>query len=817
MSKSNRATASATADEIVDEPYLYISPLEETGDDYPDLRCLVSNIQGKNEDQPRRSLPVFGDFGSCDEREEFTLTPKVLTNHLLNPSIKVKISPMLLITGGLPNSSKTTALRCLVRNVDVPVTGLKEGDAIGFCEIFAARNLISNSILLAPPDRNKGYPSVLYAGVESMIRSSGKKLRDLNIHIFPAKEFSLFQDPGLNRHLEEVMTDLSNHDQQKKIRLSKWDQTLTCGLALINVWDLGLNKIPTYLLSHLAGHLYNSHVWLFLDLLRDAEHLYEVPEIPPNHPDVLRNDKDLIMKWRSRIRYFLSFARLASKKNDTRYKKFCSIIATLRRPTETENKKSRLTEVVHAVSKQLKINELIDIENIYEFQTFDEMRGLESLKTLLNSWITDELKQAQDVPLSYIFLRGMLLGNKKLYIKRSVLQKISEELSMCPDMFQEFCRLFTSFGSIIDVSLIDSKSEWIISQPIQFLNMLDKLFYYNGDDELVTKYGLVTAVTSEQIFGTYSPVFMSFLESFNMAIKLSNKEVDLTLEGSSPIYYIPNVCTNLPDLQCTPVSLHLVQEMNTSLPHFRILFILKFLEYQPHIQIHHAAMESTHINVTTFTSHSNLLFELVYLGDITEFRFPSIHHSHEDMTKICGCVIQACHDVMSKQSSIKYNFAIMCSGDEGSNPCKVQTYRHSLPFISSCKKCSSGLSDKDNAKIAMFNAEIKKNRVPDEQMLNGESFTLEDAANIAERLSHLSPEVAKVVYKEFKSTDDDFEEETGWKLFMRMILDWEKNNKDSKREFVLKLSSIAENLKSDADSLIDLSSNHLRGSYLSRK
>ena len=635
----------------------------------------------------------------------------MLKYHLLNPLIKVKISPMLLISGGLPDSSKTTALRRLISSVDKSVTGLKEGDGIGFCEIFAARNLFTNSILSAPEKRNKGYPSVLYAGVESMIRSIGQKLV-----VPPATtsgNYSIFDDNGLNRHFKEVIKDLYDDNWQKKTRApeqAEWDQTHTCGLALINVWDLGLNKIPTYLLSRLAGHLYNSHVWLFLDLLRDVDHLYEVPEIPPNNPDISRNDKNLIMKWRSRIRYLLYFAQLASKKDSKRHKKFCNIIATLRESATTKEKINRLKEVVHAVSKQLKVNELIDIENVHKFQTFDEMTGLNSLKRLLISWITDELKQANDVPISYIFLRGMLRGNKdKLYIRRSELRQISEELKMTPDMFQEFCRLFMSFGSIIDVSSIDANSEWVILQSVEFLNRLDKLFYYDGDDELVTKYGLVTAVTSEQIFGTSSSVFMSFLESFHMAIKFSNKQVDLTLEGSSPIYYVPNVCTNVPHLQCTPVSLHLVQEMNTTLSHFRILFISKFLEYQPQIQIHHASQELTHINVTTFTSHSDLLFELVYLGDITEFRFPSVQHSHEDMTKICGYVVKACHDVMSKQSSIKYNFAIMCSSDEGSNPCKVQTHRHSLPFINgSCEKCSSVLSDKDNEKIEMFNAEIRK-------------------------------------------------------------------------------------------------------------
>lgn len=47
---------------------------------------------------------------------------------------------------------------------------------------------------------------------------------------------------------------------------------------------------------------------------------------------------------------------------------------------------------------------------------------------------------------------------------------------------------------------------------------------------------------------------------------------------------------------------------------------------------------------------------------------------------------------------------------------------------------------------------------------------------------------------------------------MRMILDWEyQQKKDSKKEFALKLQSVAEDMKSESDALQDLSRNHLRG------
>ena len=61
--------------------------------------------------------------------------------------------------------------------------------------------------------------------------------------------------------------------------------------------------------------------------------------------------------------------------------------------------------------------------------------------------------------------------------------------------------LFTSFGNIIDVSLIDNKSDTIILKPVDFLQVLDRLFNISDDvDPFVTKYGIVTEPTANNIF-----------------------------------------------------------------------------------------------------------------------------------------------------------------------------------------------------------------------------------------------------------------------------------------------------------------------------
>ena len=629
----------------------------------------------------------------CIGDEPFVLTPTWFKDQLiLNSNMTVRIAPMLLINGGLPNSSKTTALKKLLEKIKLPSSLLKKEDGIAFCKILAARNLLENEIVYVPEVRDKGYPTIMYAGVENMIRIIGKRLKD--VAVFPSDNFSGFSNQSLNKHFMLVMNDLHKANQAKHCEFIEWDKSHTCGLVPINIWDIGLNKIPTYVLSHLAGHLYNSHVWLFLDLLRDADHLYEVPDIPDNQYDESRNDKELIMRWRSRIRYLLRFAKLASMKNGRR-QNLCHIVTSYTGSEEIEGLENKLKEAVDTVSKQLELQELIDTEDIKAFHH----QKIEPLYQLFEKIIRAGLDNTENVPLSFVFLRGMFY-DKDLYIKKDELREISKELNIDGEIFEDFCRLFTSFGSIIDVSLIDPTSNLIILKPVQFLNEFDKLFYYSPGGTIVTSHGLVSKAISEEIFGNDAHVFMSFLKSLRIATEISPKQVNIPTEECS--YYVPNVCSSPALLQCNSTALHLVHDMNISLSHFKVSFTTEFLSSYPEAQLN--VTMTPHINITRFCSSSIIpLFELVYLGDIIEFRFPP---NLEDLSDICERIIIICHAIMD-QSDILYDFAIMCSND-ASQVCKLQTRRHSLPLgEEDCKECSC---PHDSASVKIFNNVLKKVR-----------------------------------------------------------------------------------------------------------
>lgn len=178
----------------------------------------------------------------------------------------MKIAPTLLIVSGLPDSHKTTAVRKMLENIHSKSfeEKLKE-HSVGFHEILAARNPIKHGkrITFATEEVNKGYPSVVYSGVEHALRSTGHVLSD----VLYCLKFSEFSDFQLNEHFRAILKDVHQHNLIKKSTLSsEWDECHPNGLALVNIWDIGFSKIAAYVIPCLSGLLYNSHVWMFLNL-----------------------------------------------------------------------------------------------------------------------------------------------------------------------------------------------------------------------------------------------------------------------------------------------------------------------------------------------------------------------------------------------------------------------------------------------------------------------------------------------------------------------------------------------------------------------
>ena len=124
---------------------------------------------------------------------------------------------------------------------------------------------------------------------------------------------SSFEDHELEGHLQYIFSYICQYEHTPKgTKVTSEEQEYAAqlkellpeGIALINIWDIAINKTVHYFLTSLCGLLYNSHMWLFMDMDQDLENLDKPPEIlkettriavTTNHRG--NEEQSVLMKW----------------------------------------------------------------------------------------------------------------------------------------------------------------------------------------------------------------------------------------------------------------------------------------------------------------------------------------------------------------------------------------------------------------------------------------------------------------------------------------------------------------------------------------
>ena len=423
------------------------------------------------------------------------------------------------------------------------------------------------------------------------------------------------------------------------------------------------------------------------DLFRDLPHLYDPPEIPSEGPD-----KASILKWRPRLYHLFRLAQLGLSNGYDRFN-VCKLVACHDGSVgngEIKHMKDQFIKEAIVVATQMNVESLVDMQDVIPF-VVDGKEDL--LKKTFDDIVNMELDKPISLPLSYIFLRSLFYQREGLlYIKRDVLQSKASKLEIFGDDFDHFCKVFTSLGSIIDISLINKESNIVILQPVPYFHELDKLFYLHSEiDPLVTKYGLVTKSRAVNIFGDNEKAFdmMSSLVHFGIALEIDPSQIIGNvppLNDHEHVYYIPDASTESALIDHEVNALCLLRDVNRPMIHSKVAFTKLFLKMYDKAMLY--IPEYPHINVTSIRAHSDntedgVIFKLVYLGDAIEFRFPP-QQLYEDVVEQ---VITVCHKMM-KMTTFKYNFAVMCSNEvDQSAVYKLQQRYHHLPNNELCQMC----------------------------------------------------------------------------------------------------------------------------------
>ena len=514
------------------------------------------------------------------------------------------------------------------------------------------------------------YSPVTESAIKHYLLLKGQNIRNIDL---PNSNTAIFYDKELDTHFKNTIDDFYMNNK-KQTDNSLWSQALPSGISMIKMWEIGLSKAASYILPLLSGHLYNSYVWMVFDTINDLPSLHEPSKVKE------KGTRELL----SCLHNLLCSAKLAAQESNKRTS-VCKLIRYTNSSKMLKEQEKELKDFqtnATFVATQMKVDDLVDTDEI--IQLHSDMKNLKQLKKAFDNIVRRGLDQSIDIPLSYIFLRSLYYKKPVLFITKKAFEDKAAKLGMDNSAFNEFCQLFTSFGSIIDVSLIDEESDIIILKPVDFLQVLDRLFHLSDDvDPLVTKYGIVTEITANNIFDNSTNVMMKTLVSFGIATEIPIIQINGIF--SPPIgfvYYVPNASNVSSDFECQPSALHLLQDLNRPMTHSKVAFTSKYLELFPSTMLE--LPDDPKSNIITFNTVSSNNIKVIFEF---EFRFPP-SCKHEEVEDVCRNIITVCRDIIPIET--KYNFAVMCSADPDSTLAyKLKCKHHLLPNSKLCQTCQS--------------------------------------------------------------------------------------------------------------------------------
>ena len=648
----------------------------------------------------------------------YPIDPKYLKELIFNQSNTTKIRPVLLCFEGHPDSGKTRAVSHLLDNyIDSspfqPMTKKNErleAEGITYFEIVAAGFYPLKKLTITEVTKE----SSCAFGILSAFRKELLQNHKVPLFNYDSKgPLSSFEDHELEGHLQYIFSYICQYEHTPKGTTvtpkeqeyaAQLKELLPEGIALINIWDIAINKTVHYFLTSLCGLLYNSYMWLFMNMDQDLENLDKPPEIlnETTRVAVTTNRSDngehsFLMKWRPRLHYLLRSSRMSKSIHGPR-EGVCTIFAK-HSGTYNENLKLKVSELeikIKQTAKHIGVSSLIEPKiEIIDFECSDlddnSLRLYQKFQQVICK------THYKDVPLSWIFLRSLFYRSQKKFIAKSELRKKAEECGMDDESLTKFCEFYTSFGSIFDLSLVNPDYSYVIVNPMGFLRTLDMLLY--PEDSICQKYpsivnGIVPEKACKEVFGESWLVFMEALVSVNLGTRVSSSHIDISdLDPTDIYYFIPLSRKGNLIMEADPTAVHLI--INIDAPHVfqQTTFansLLRSLEKPKLVQCDNP-------NQTIITeTNTGITVTLVSHSPATKI---SISQANPD---VCSFILKAYGKIADKCKigTTKYKFVMICAKSGVPDARYIPSCQyHILPDDELCDECKKAGHVNDQLKV----------------------------------------------------------------------------------------------------------------------
>ena len=574
---------------------------------------------------------------------------------------KVPVLPALLMSGGLPYSGKSEAIQKLFNLQSKPPPGFS-------CYEAFATGLTTNSTIEA---WSCSELELCYDGCLSGIKRN-LALEDKPVHkcnFINDYNTTSFEDLKLEHHLHKSIAWMSANEAKRE----KERKGLKQGAGFIKVWDLTFNSIALQFILCFSGHLHNSYMWLFTDVDRDTKYLHK----PPESSETMRQ---------SRLEYLLHSSKLTSSLKQPR-KDACTVFAKVKsQDDETNLKLTKLQRECQNAAPQLGVEHLIN-------ERVKPINFANTRSHVLWKFLKQQIaKDYEEIPVSYIFLRGALASdNELLFMTRRDLKKMAMDCGIKEENFEHFCCFFTSFGSILDVHLINSDCDIVIINPDKFLSTLDHAFNPEKikKEEALSTDGILTDDRASVFFGQNKHMYIKVLEAVGLATKVTG-QCPSQYAKEDDCFYMPSVRKKEEVFTYHLEAVQLITSVHYPSLNL-IVAITKYLLKSIPASTLHTSGESNITKISFKEDSVDIIIKIVYQGGVIEFLVETtntriVSSSVSKIIKGCQKIAEDCIR-FQRFGKPQYKFAVLCAKDDLQIPYNFSRKHHILPDDEFCDRC----------------------------------------------------------------------------------------------------------------------------------
>ena len=592
------------------------------------------------------------------------ITPSLI--HSMIGSTKVSVLPALLCLAGCSDSGQDVALKQFL-NLHHEKVDPSE---------FSSHHILATDLSQQPRFLYvNSAPDIYMFGFQSLFRSNAYMPLYETGDQYP----NVFKEHLLNDHMQQLLEHLKSHNEKNKY-LEEWMQKAIISIAkgaggLLKIWNVPREGNVLHFLRAFTGRLHKNHMWLFAKL----EHtLKQFKDWEPPSAKVESEDDEKVKPWYSDLDYLVRSSKVCLNFNKER-KAVCQVFTSSIEKNRTlleENIEDFEKEIKFATSK-LKINHLVKEKVIHFDTTKNQYRKFDdAMRDIVAA-------NSEKIYLSWLFLRGSLERSPEVFMRKKELQSLAFSCEIESESFEEFCKFFTSFGSIFDISLVSNSSDVVVIKPDKFLSDLHNAFTGNPNQS-VSCNGIITRELAKELFGKEGLIFMETLSEVDLVCRIPKGQYG---DGShDECFFMP--CARMKK-QChsrkrEAVCLFITNLSPPTFTIFEVAFAKRLLKKLPNARLQPSEYENE--TVIIIYDSGTIKISGTYKGNCIEIVVSEETTAQYDTHRIVVEVVkEIAREKSNKLGQMTYQFAVICTNEKE---------HHMLPDDKVCIKCSKNRTKK---------------------------------------------------------------------------------------------------------------------------